>query len=520
MTQLAAKRRRRADEMKNRKVRSHSVSARLLEDEHSRDEVREMATDSMDASTTTLTLYYSTQFVFVWLARFARPSLKMRTISLRSAQIRDLEAQVRELEETANRRAAPDSISQLIRAIGPSESVEVKRKETNREVVNLRKELAQTEADGEKRLRSLRQQFERVKLGLEGELSSLKRKMGSGGGVSSSVDKSSTGTGTTGTGGDVEKLRAFYNKKIADAEKKHTAALHAAKRGASNVSKSNPIKVDKNNAVERVRELEGLVSKQKEMILTLETLSSVKKGKGADNNSSVRSSNGEAAATAVNVAKIGQLEQMNVFLERQVKDLTSSLAGAETRVAQQQVSERTERALWKTGILATTKLTLFHSIRCSKIKQQTQAGKFKGKVIGPIGSFLKIKPNMSKWAGLTEVALGNNVMSAFVCERKEDVNLLVKLRQDSKIGGNQCNIFQQTPYARYKTKPLPVNSPEIQSPLTVLDVEDDLVFNFLVDQGQADQRAIASTKKSSEEHLMVNRGGRFETKGNGGERAS
>jgi len=89
--------------MKNRKVRSHSVSARLLEDEHSRDEVREMATDSMDASTTTLTLYYSTQFVFVWLARFARPSLKMRTISLRSAQIRDLEAQVRELEETANR---------------------------------------------------------------------------------------------------------------------------------------------------------------------------------------------------------------------------------------------------------------------------------------------------------------------------------------------------------------------------------------------------------------------------------
>jgi len=305
----------------------------------------------------------------------------MRTISLRSAQIRDLEAQVRELEETANRRAAPDSISQLIRAIGPSESVEVKRKETNREVVNLRKELAQTEADGEKRLRSLRQQFERVKLGLEGELSSLKRKMGSGGGVSSSVDKSSTGTGTTGTGGDVEKLRAFYNKKIADAEKKHTAALHAAKRGASNVSKSNPIKVDKNNAVERVRELEGLVSKQKEMILTLETLSSVKKGKGADNNSSVRSSNGEAAATAVNVAKIGQLEQMNVFLERQVKDLTSSLAGAETRVAQQQVSERTERALWKTGILATTKLTLFHSIRLNSFshlfrsaqQQQTSA---------------------------------------------------------------------------------------------------------------------------------------------------
>jgi len=52
--------------------------ASLLEDEHSRDEVREMATDIMAASTTKLT--HS-----IRLAR-ARPSLKMRTISLRSAQ--------------------------------------------------------------------------------------------------------------------------------------------------------------------------------------------------------------------------------------------------------------------------------------------------------------------------------------------------------------------------------------------------------------------------------------------------
>jgi len=49
-----------------------------------------MATDIMATSTTELTLFHSIRLArLVW---FARASLKMRTISLRSAQVRELES--------------------------------------------------------------------------------------------------------------------------------------------------------------------------------------------------------------------------------------------------------------------------------------------------------------------------------------------------------------------------------------------------------------------------------------------
>ena len=55
------------------KAGERAKRANLLEDEHNRDEVREMATDIMATSATKLTLFH---LIFVWLAslfRFARP---------------------------------------------------------------------------------------------------------------------------------------------------------------------------------------------------------------------------------------------------------------------------------------------------------------------------------------------------------------------------------------------------------------------------------------------------------------
>ena len=58
--------------------------ASLEEDEHTSDESREMATDIMATSTTKL----AHSIILTRFARFALASLKMRSISLRSAQIR------------------------------------------------------------------------------------------------------------------------------------------------------------------------------------------------------------------------------------------------------------------------------------------------------------------------------------------------------------------------------------------------------------------------------------------------
>ena len=60
--------------------------ASLEEDEHTRDEVREMATGIKATSNTKLTLFHL--ILLTRLTRFALASLKMRTISLRSAQTR------------------------------------------------------------------------------------------------------------------------------------------------------------------------------------------------------------------------------------------------------------------------------------------------------------------------------------------------------------------------------------------------------------------------------------------------
>ena len=131
-------------------------------------------------------------------------------------------------------------------------------------------------------------------------------------GVSDSIDFSATGTvasksannnNSSSNNNDVEKIRNFYTKKMADMDKKHEASLRAAKRGSGLTSNTPPLKVDKNNAVDRVRELESLVSKQKEMIMTLETV----KGPARSSSTKVASEN-----------KIGQLEQRNKYVQIEI----------------------------------------------------------------------------------------------------------------------------------------------------------------------------------------------------------
>ena len=62
--------------------------------------------------------------------------------------------------------------------------------------------------------------------------------------------------------GDVERLRNYYNKKIADIEKKSEAALRAAKRGSVGQPVSPTKGGDRNVSYERVKELEQMIAKQ------------------------------------------------------------------------------------------------------------------------------------------------------------------------------------------------------------------------------------------------------------------
>jgi hypothetical protein len=244
-------------------------------------------------------------------------------------KIKDLEAQVKALEEDIKRRH-PDSISNLIRAIGPSESVEVNRKQRNVENERLKKEVEEVRNESEVRMRALRQDYEKMKLGLEGQLKSLKnevarnKKESSSGGGSNYVKASTAAISSGGESADsetIERLRAYYTKKIADIEKKAESALRQAKRGsnveqASSASRGNG---DRNVTYERVQELEQMISKQKDMIAMMEKSSATRSSQDHKRERDVES-------------KLGIMEGRCKMAEKEVERLKIELSAAEARL--------------------------------------------------------------------------------------------------------------------------------------------------------------------------------------------
>ena len=256
-------------------------------------------------------------------------------------KIRDLETQVKDLEEALNRRH-PDSISNLIRAIGPSQSVELRNKERNVENRRLREELDKVKEDSERRLRALRQEHEKMKLGLEKQIRQVKKDVdantknigGEGGGV---VSKGGAG-GDSNSNDTIERLRQYYTKKIQDQEKKFEAQLRAAKRGSAGTRPTPAVSVDKNVTQERVRELEQLVSKQKEMIKMME---------GA---SLTRTSN-DSQRTRDLESRLGVMQGRVKFAEREAESLKVSLAAAEARLETTvKLSEEQSKAMTATAV--------------------------------------------------------------------------------------------------------------------------------------------------------------------------
>jgi len=268
-------------------------------------------------------------------------------------KIRDLERQVKELEETLKRRH-PDSISNLIRAMGPSESVEVRNKESKIETRRLKEEVDEIKQDSERRLRSLRQEYDKMKLGFEGQIKQLrkdvsqnKKDIGSGnvgGGSSGGHSSSSNNTSMTAKDSDtVERLRQYYTKKIQDQEKKFEAQLRQAKRG--NVGQPSVPKPssDKNVNYERVQELEQLVSKQREMLKMMEGASMTRTS--AD---SQRSRDLEG--------RLGVMEGRVKAAEREAEGLKVNLAAAEARLeATVRLSEEQSKVM---TVAAVAKATL------------------------------------------------------------------------------------------------------------------------------------------------------------------
>lgn len=75
------------------------------------------------------------------------------------------------------------------------------------------------------------------------------------------------------------------------------------------------------------------------------------------------------------------------------------------------------------------------------IEQARRAGKFKGKVIGPIGKYMKIVPGKEHFAGLAEHALGMG-LDRFLVTNSHDRDVVLQIRDQVRCRPRECLLFQ------------------------------------------------------------------------------
>jgi len=136
--------------------------------------------------------------------------------------------------------------------------------------------------------------------------------------------------------------------------------------------------------------------------------------------------------------------------------------------------------------------------------------KFRGPVVGPIGKYLKICSGREHLGNIAELSLGNGVLDRFIVTNDADRSLFMKLRQEIGCASHDCGLFQLNNGPRYEIVDPP---PGVEVVSTVLNVTNDLIFNCLVDNCRIDQVALMTSKRSSEDALLMEQNGQYYIRG-------
>ena len=141
--------------------------------------------------------------------------------------------------------------------------------------------------------------------------------------------------------------------------------------------------------------------------------------------------------------------------------------------------------------------------RCARVKQMvdkaTKQRKFRGPVLGPIGAYCKIQHGKGGLASMAELAIGTGLLDRFVVFNDADRILFQKIRRDAGCQ-THCGIFQQPQHCRYE---IPAPPPGIETVATVISVQNDMIFNCLVDNIRIETKALFQNKKESEDSLLI-----------------
>jgi structural maintenance of chromosomes protein 6 len=130
--------------------------------------------------------------------------------------------------------------------------------------------------------------------------------------------------------------------------------------------------------------------------------------------------------------------------------------------------------------------------------------RFQGEVTGPIGSYIKVANGKDEFAAAAEFAIGIGVLDRFIVTNDHDFGVMRELR--TKAGCAQdCGLYQVHVSSRFRIPGKP-DFEGIETVASVLSIENDIVFNCLVDNCSIEKTALVRDRRYSEEKLLVKNG--------------
>ena len=136
-----------------------------------------------------------------------------------------------------------------------------------------------------------------------------------------------------------------------------------------------------------------------------------------------------------------------------------------------------------------------------RVEDAKKRGKFTGPVIGPIGAHIKINAGKEHLAAIAEFSIGGGILDRFIVTNDADRATFMQLRTSLGCKSRECSLFQTHVHARYRIPSPP--SDDIDTIATVLQIDNDLVFNCLVDNSKIEAIALSPSKEESERVLLT-----------------
>lgn len=120
--------------------------------------------------------------------------------------------------------------------------------------------------------------------------------------------------------------------------------------------------------------------------------------------------------------------------------------------------------------------------------------RFHSKIFGPVGSYVTMRDQYKQYSNAVEKVL-YKTLHTFVVDNLEDRNHLVQLMKSANLF-SKFHVIYQPFRGRYQTTTR--SDPNLLFISDVIHVEEDIIFNVLVDQARIDEIIVVADEQESD----------------------